>query len=102
MGLAQLGDHLGAEDTRVTGQTQNSDTVTVVTGLEQEPAIGDIFELAVFGDGIDQFAAEMDDFAQCIINDRESRVSGEEGLRDLIAIEAIYRSISTGGTVRLG
>ena len=51
---------------------------------------------------IDQFAAGMDDFAQCIMNDRESRVSGEEGLRDLRAIEAIYRSIANGGSaVRL-
>jgi predicted dehydrogenase len=45
---------------------------------------------------IDQFAAEMDDFARCILDDRTSRVPGEEGLRDLLAIEAIYESIRTG------
>lgn len=44
-------------------------------------------------DDIDQFAAEMDDFAQCILEDKESRVSGEEGLRDLKVIEGIYRSV---------
>ncbi len=52
-------------------------------------------------DQIDQFAAEMDDFALCIKEDRESRVAGEEGLRDLRAIEAIYESIETGKHVRL-
>ncbi len=51
---------------------------------------------------IDQFAAEMDDFAQCILHNRESRVPGEEGLKDLRAIEAIYKSIRTGTSVRLG
>ncbi|MCS1411560.1 MAG: Glucose--fructose oxidoreductase [Verrucomicrobia subdivision 3 bacterium] len=50
---------------------------------------------------IDQFAAEMDDFALCIKNNRRSRVSGEEGLRDLWAIEAIYDSIQNGNTIHL-
>jgi predicted dehydrogenase len=41
----------------------------------------------------DQFATELDQFASCIRENRSSRVSGEEGLKDLLAIEAIYRSI---------
>ena len=45
---------------------------------------------------VDQFAAEIDDFALCILEGRESIVSGEEGLRDLLAIEAIYESIRSG------
>ncbi len=32
---------------------------------------------------IDQFAAEMDDFAQCILENRPTKVPGEEGLRDV-------------------
>src|SRR5271154_1222320 len=32
---------------------------------------------------IDQFAAEMDDFAQCILEKKPSKVAGEEGLRDV-------------------
>jgi len=44
----------------------------------------------------DQFAAEMDDFAQCIQQNKPSIVSGEEGLRDLRIITAIYESIRTG------
>lgn len=49
----------------------------------------------------DQFAAEMDDFALCVQNNRPSRVSGEEGLRDLKVIEAIYDSIRNGNAIRL-
>lgn len=50
---------------------------------------------------IDQFAAEIDAFAKCILEDRDSTVSGEEGLRDLVAVEAIYESIRTGRRVDL-
>ena len=50
---------------------------------------------------IDQFAAEIDDFALCARSNRKSKVSGEEGLRDLRVIEAIYQSIRTGRTVKL-
>jgi predicted dehydrogenase len=45
------------------------------------------------------FAAEMDDFAACILEDRESKVSGEEGLKDVRVIEAIYESARTGRAV---
>mgnify|MGYP006291558243 CR=1 FL=1 len=51
---------------------------------------------------IDQFAAEMDAFARCIQEDRESRVPGEEGLRDLEVMEAIYEAAETGGSVEIG
>jgi len=47
------------------------------------------------------FAVEMDDFARCILEDRESIVPGEEGLRDLRIVEAIYESIRTGASVEL-
>jgi predicted dehydrogenase len=52
--------------------------------------------------GIDQFAAEMDDFAQCILNHQPTRVPGEEGLRDVKIMTAIYEAARTGKTVRLG
>jgi predicted dehydrogenase len=45
---------------------------------------------------MDQFAAEMDDFAQCIRQNKTSIVSGEEGLRDIRITTAIYESIRTG------
>jgi predicted dehydrogenase len=52
-------------------------------------------------DQIDHFAAEMDDFARCVLENRPSKVSGEEGLRDLKALEAIYRSIAEGRSIKL-
>ena len=45
---------------------------------------------------IDQFAAEMDAFARVILEGAENRVPGEEGLKDLLAIEAIYKAVNTG------
>jgi predicted dehydrogenase len=50
---------------------------------------------------IDHFAAEMDDFSQCILNKRPSKVSGEEGLRDIKIMMAIYESARTGKTVKV-
>ena len=49
----------------------------------------------------DHFAVEMDDFAQCILEGKPSRVSGEEGLRDVRIMMAIYESARTGKRVEL-
>ena len=46
---------------------------------------------------VNQQALQMDAFAECIRQDRTSRVSGKEGLRDMEVIEAIYESIETSG-----
>ena len=47
---------------------------------------------------VDHFEAEMDDFANCIMTNKQTSVPGEEGLKDLKVIEAIYKSIREGGT----
>ena len=47
------------------------------------------------------FAAQLDHLADSVASGREPIVSGEEGLRDLRVIEAIYRSAATGRTVML-
>ena len=52
-------------------------------------------------DSIDQFAAEMDDFAQCILSNQPTKVPGEEGLRDVRIMTAIYEAARTGTTVNL-
>ncbi len=52
-------------------------------------------------DQIDQFAAEMDDFAQCIRTGTPTRVPGEEGLQDVRIMLAAYEAARTGRTVRL-
>lgn len=66
-------------------------------GIKGRTSKGDVIEKPV----IDQFANEMDNFSKCILEGRESQVSGEEGMRDLKVIEAIYRSIRTGHTVKV-
>jgi len=43
-----------------------------------------------------QQAAQMDDFAKCIILNKSSRVPGEEGLKDMKVVDAIYRSLDSG------
>jgi predicted dehydrogenase len=50
---------------------------------------------------VDHFATEMDDFAQCILENRPTKVPGEEGLRDVKILMAIYESARTGQTVKL-
>jgi predicted dehydrogenase len=42
-----------------------------------------------------QFALEADHFADCIRRDTDVRTPGEEGLKDMLAIEAIYRAAGT-------
>jgi predicted dehydrogenase len=49
----------------------------------------------------DQFAAEMDDFASCIMEGRKSKVSGEEGIRDVRIMMAIYESARLGRPIDL-
>jgi predicted dehydrogenase len=48
-----------------------------------------------------QFAAEMDHFAQCVRQNREPHTPGEEGLQDQRIMEAIYESARKGRAVKL-
>ncbi|HKO92149.1 MAG TPA: Gfo/Idh/MocA family oxidoreductase [Polyangiaceae bacterium] len=50
---------------------------------------------------VDHFAAEMDDFADCILNGKQTRVPGEEGRRDVRIMTAIYESAASGKRVSL-
>jgi predicted dehydrogenase len=43
-----------------------------------------------------QQAAQMDDFATCVTLKKQSRVPGEEGLKDMKVVDAIYRSLDSG------
>ena len=67
------------------------------TGIRGRRSDGQSIQLP----SIDQFAAEMDDFAQCILNHQPTRVPGEEGLRDVRIMMAIYEAARTGKTVSL-
>ncbi|HSI06388.1 MAG TPA: Gfo/Idh/MocA family oxidoreductase, partial [Myxococcota bacterium] len=48
-----------------------------------------------------QFALELDHFAQAILDDSAVRTPGEEGLKDMRVIAAIDEAVKTGKTVRL-
>jgi predicted dehydrogenase len=48
-----------------------------------------------------QFAAEINHMATCIIEDKTPRTPGEEGLRDHVLMEAIYRAAEAGTSVRV-
>jgi len=49
----------------------------------------------------DHFAAEMDHMSDCVMQNKEPLTPGEEGLRDLTIIEAVYESARTGKAVKL-
>ena len=48
-----------------------------------------------------QFAAEMDHFSECILEDKQPHTPGEEGLQDQRIMEAIYQSAREGRPVKL-
>jgi predicted dehydrogenase len=48
------------------------------------------------------FASEMDHFSQCVLGSEDPLTPGEEGLRDLKIMMAIYESARTGRVVKLG
>jgi glucose-fructose oxidoreductase len=50
-----------------------------------------------FNPPVNQQARQMDDFAQCVIENRPTRVPGDMGVRDMKIIAAIYESAANGG-----
>jgi len=50
---------------------------------------------------IDHFAAEMDHLSDCVMTDKPPLTPGEEGLKDMRIIGAIYQAAAGGGTVKL-
>ena len=49
----------------------------------------------------DHFALEMDHFAGCILNNTQPLTPGEEGLKDLSVMMAIYEAARSGKTITL-
>lgn len=49
----------------------------------------------------DHFAPQLIHFSDCILKDKDCEPSGEEGLADMLIIEAIRKSIETGKSVKL-
>jgi predicted dehydrogenase len=50
---------------------------------------------------MDEFALELDYFADCIRQNRHPEPDGEQGRRDIVIIDAIYRAARTGSPVRI-
>jgi predicted dehydrogenase len=49
----------------------------------------------------DHFASEMEHMSECVMENKEPHTPGEEGLRDMKYLMAIYEAAKTGKTVRL-
>jgi predicted dehydrogenase len=48
-----------------------------------------------------QFAAELDHMAECVLQNKTPKTPGEEGLRDIHLIMAIYEAARTGKKVKV-
>jgi predicted dehydrogenase len=68
--------------------------------LEQYRQIGEKKTHEAFK-ATDQFGGELKYFSDCILNDRTAEPDGEEGLADLLVIEAIVEALKSGGAVKI-
>jgi predicted dehydrogenase len=50
---------------------------------------------------VDHFAREMDHMSQCVMENKTPLTPGEEGLRDLKIITAMYQAAQSGATIKL-
>ena len=50
---------------------------------------------------VNQQATQMDEQALSMMNDQPLRITGEEGLKDMIVVEGVYRAIESGDKVAL-
>ena len=50
---------------------------------------------------INQFAAEMDHFAECILQNRTPRTAGEDGMQDVKIMRKLYDAADSGKTIAL-
>jgi len=76
------------------------DPATAYTGLRMRVHQGNTIEekdLPV----VDHFAAEMEHMSSCVMENKEPLTPGEEGLRDLTIMKALYEAAKTGRTVKL-
>jgi predicted dehydrogenase len=56
---------------------------------------GDYVDITSQGDSVMHFVLEAEHFANCIRTGATPRTPGEEGLHDMLAIEAIYKAAGT-------
>ena len=73
---------------------------TSYTGLRMRVRKGSVVEERDLGQR-DHFALEMDHMSDCVTSNKEPLTPGEEGLRDLRIMMAIYESARSGKTIKL-
>jgi predicted dehydrogenase len=105
-GLANCSSSYGTTNVkryRVIGEKgyADLDPATSYEGNVLRVAKGGPAELRAVPD-TNQFAAEMDHLSECIQLGKEPRTPGEEGLRDVRIMQAIYASAREGRSVKLG
>ncbi len=84
-GMLKLNPAFGYQGLRLTGKAQGKSPI----------------EVAFDNPSPHQFATEADYFSDCILQNKEPKTNGEEGLRDERIITAIYKSCADGKPVKL-
>ncbi len=69
---------------------------TAYTGQQGKSTNGTMDYEQVF-----QQKLQIDDFARCVMHDEESIVNGEDGLKDMLIIDAIHEAIASGQRARV-
>jgi predicted dehydrogenase len=70
------------------------------TGLRMYAGHGNTLD-EVMLEPVDHFAAELDHMSGCVMENKTPLTPGEEGLRDLKIMTAIYQAAQSGATVKL-
>lgn len=70
------------------------------TGLRMRVGRGGVIEERIHPQR-DQFALEMDHLSECVMENKEPLTPGEEGLRDLRIMMAIYEAARSGGVKKI-
>ena len=73
------------------------DPCTPYTGQAGQTSNGELKFEHVF-----QQKLQVDDFARCVMENKESIVKGEEGWRDMLILDAIHKSIKSGKKEKIG
>jgi glucose-fructose oxidoreductase len=73
------------------------DPATQFDGIKGRTSKGELKFASVF-----QQKLQVDDFAQCVTENKESIVAGTEGWRDMLIIDAIHKAIASGKKEKIG